>query len=617
MNTQNAGNRFAPGLMIRLATADLRHEWILNLCIVLALAAVIAPLLLIFGLKFGTIETLRLRLIEDPSKREVRLRTSLTHPPEWLRALARRPDVGFLVPMTRQIANDVPARLIGGANSVKLALLPTAPGDALLTEYKTPIPGLREAVLTGQAADALGVVVGNDLSLEVHASQGGEERLGTVKLRVVGVLDKRASGLNALFAPLPLLEAVEAFKDGLAVPEFGWQGTVPEAQPIFDGAVLLSQGPLTEEKQQQLLTNTGLGSIKKLDTPALQSIAGWTCAEDVSIYLLSNEQSPVGADTFQSLRDRLRGGNTEVFPWVRPLALAATADGRTHLKLRVTALSVTKEKAEVWKIQPLPEWVSDTPNTLRIMLPAEIPHVPSLRLSLGGADSSFELPVAVAPTRASKEGLALVPAQLAGVLRLAQTRPVRYDAKLQKVLLERRGYASFRLYARSIDDVESLGRYLESEGLSVFTETQRIHEVMELDRQLGRIFWLIAAVGVSGGLAALVASLYASIERKRRDLSILRLIGLSRWKLVRFPAYQSLLLVSGSFAVAMGLFGIIATTINTLFQSQLSDGESFCRIPIAHGVFAYSAALLFAAAATLAAAVQVSRAQPADALREE
>ena len=46
-------NRF----VLELALADLRHEWVLTLCMVLALAAVIAPLMLLMGLKYGTIAT--------------------------------------------------------------------------------------------------------------------------------------------------------------------------------------------------------------------------------------------------------------------------------------------------------------------------------------------------------------------------------------------------------------------------------------------------------------------------------------------------------------------------------------------------------------------------------
>ena len=53
-------------LAVRLATRDFGHDWRIALCQVLGLAAVLAPLLVLFGLRFGLIDTLAQRLIEDP-----------------------------------------------------------------------------------------------------------------------------------------------------------------------------------------------------------------------------------------------------------------------------------------------------------------------------------------------------------------------------------------------------------------------------------------------------------------------------------------------------------------------------------------------------------------------
>lgn len=65
-----------------LALADLRHEWLLNLCMVLALAAVLTPLLLLLGLKNGVVETMRERLVQDPIYRELKPQETLNLRPE-------------------------------------------------------------------------------------------------------------------------------------------------------------------------------------------------------------------------------------------------------------------------------------------------------------------------------------------------------------------------------------------------------------------------------------------------------------------------------------------------------------------------------------------------------
>ncbi|MCA1780171.1 MAG: hypothetical protein LC637_12565, partial [Xanthomonadaceae bacterium] len=46
------------GLVARLALRDYRHERIMSACFVLALSAVLLPLMVLFGLKFGIIGNL-------------------------------------------------------------------------------------------------------------------------------------------------------------------------------------------------------------------------------------------------------------------------------------------------------------------------------------------------------------------------------------------------------------------------------------------------------------------------------------------------------------------------------------------------------------------------------
>ena len=58
-------------LAARLAARDFGHDWRIVLCQVLGLTAVLAPLLVLFGMRFGLIDTLAQRLIEDPRNREI------------------------------------------------------------------------------------------------------------------------------------------------------------------------------------------------------------------------------------------------------------------------------------------------------------------------------------------------------------------------------------------------------------------------------------------------------------------------------------------------------------------------------------------------------------------
>ena len=94
--------RLVPGL----AMADLRHEWILTLCLVIAVAAVVAPLLILQGLKHGTVATLRDRLVQDPVFREVRPTQTREYAPQWLERLGIAARVRTVDPAQYQVRID-------------------------------------------------------------------------------------------------------------------------------------------------------------------------------------------------------------------------------------------------------------------------------------------------------------------------------------------------------------------------------------------------------------------------------------------------------------------------------------------------------------------------------
>ncbi|MAM77198.1 MAG: ABC transporter permease, partial [Tistrella sp.] len=56
-------------LPVRLAIQDMVADRRLSLCQILALAAVLAPLLVLFGLREGVIGTMADRLVRDPANR--------------------------------------------------------------------------------------------------------------------------------------------------------------------------------------------------------------------------------------------------------------------------------------------------------------------------------------------------------------------------------------------------------------------------------------------------------------------------------------------------------------------------------------------------------------------
>ena len=56
----------------KLAMRDYFYEWQISSCYILALATVLGPLLILFGLKFGIVGNMISQLVEEPRNREIR-----------------------------------------------------------------------------------------------------------------------------------------------------------------------------------------------------------------------------------------------------------------------------------------------------------------------------------------------------------------------------------------------------------------------------------------------------------------------------------------------------------------------------------------------------------------
>ena len=621
----NERSSVGAGFVMWLAWKDLRHEWILSLCLVMAITAVLGPLLVLFGLKFGSIDLLRNRLMEDPRNREIRPQVSTRYERSWFEDMAERPDVAFVVPMTRRISTAVHICLADSSdgrcqgNSVNVDLLPTGEGDPLLLENRGGTPSSDQGVLTQEAAAKLGVKVGDSILVSVKRIIQGRYQKAELQLQISAILDRRAGATKGLYVDLSVLEAVERYKDGSAVPEYGWSGRTSRAYAQMDGLVIWLTKPLSKLDQMLLKNNTGFSSIREMSTSKMRGQIGFTIGAEGSVYLLTTAKKAAGRESMEAVSSRLRGKNAIVIPWVRPIsAMFASSNGEPARHVSLVGLGYGAEVARRLQIDPVPPWNTLDPDDHKDWKRGFVGSQGGTkgRLKMFSAENTLEIDFTVQGTFSEQERV-YVPAELAGIGRLLDSRLVVYDADHHEFVLSRQGYASFRLYADSIDHVDGLRGDLETAGLSVVTQAERIRDVHELNYYLGLVFWLIAIASALGGTAILAASLYASTERKRRDLSVLRLVGVDRTSLLAFPLYQGVLLSLGGWLVALLFFTGLAWLINKLFSGMLREGEYLCIVHINH-IFVFTLVLAgIAVLSSLAAAWRITRMEPVEALRDE
>lgn len=397
------------GLLLRMALRDLLYDRKVALCIIFSLIAVIAPLLLLFGLKNGVVSQLRHDLLDDPRTREVRMTGNGNYDLPWLARLAQRPEVGFSIPLTRSLNTQADLVRDGRHFAANAEVIPTAKGDPLLSDVTIPQQDT-QVVLSASAARRLEVKTHDSFRLLVNRKLDGISQKAQVTLTVADVLDNARFTRPGVFVTLPLLVALENYRDGFQAPLLG----------VNDG-----------------------------------------------------EPSP-----------------------------------------------------------------------------------------------------------------------------------------------ERKSFSRARLYASSLDDVAPLARWLEENHIESVTQAAQIEAVRAIDRVLGIIFAVIAWISVSGCIASLIGAFIANIDRKRKDMAVLRLLGFRRRAVTVFIMIQALCLTGAAFTVGLVLYFLGSTLFNNLLGSSLPEQAFVCHLDKVHFVAALASVLVVALGVAGIGAARALKIEPAESLRE-
>ncbi|MDO9617512.1 MAG: FtsX-like permease family protein [Pseudomonas sp.] len=396
-------------LLVELAARDLWHDRKVSLCIVASLVAVIAPLLLLFGLKHGVVSQLNNELLSDPRNLEVRMLGNYNLAGDWFEQVRNQPGVGFVIPLTRSLNTTADLMRDNQHFVANAEVIPSASGDPLIGTLPAPATQ-QQVLLSASAASKLGVKSGDQMRLLVLRKLQGNNERGDYAVTVGGVLEHNLFTRPAVLVHLDLLVAMENFRDGYAVPQFG-----------FDSG-----------------------------TPA----------------------------------------------------------------------------------------------------------------------------------------------------------PVR----------ER--YARARIYAQGLDDVATIAARLEGERIESSTRAAEIESVKAISHVLGLIFAVIAWTAVIGCVASLIGAFLANIDRKRKDLALLRLLGFQRSAAGLYIMVQAALLTCLAFALGYGAYLIGSSVFNSALGNNLVGDGFVCKLENIHILLAFASALLLAILVAAVGGFRAIHIQPAESLRD-
>jgi len=182
--------------------------------------------------------------------------------------------------------------------------------------------------------------------------------------------------------------------------------------------------------------------------------------------------------------------------------------------------------------------------------------------------------------------------------------------------LQARAYASARLYARDLDQVEALAQAVETTGVSVRMRSQQIAVVRTLDHGLNWVAGIIVLLGMVGVACSIAVSQWLGVERRRREISVLRLIGLTRANALLMLLAEALVVAACAFILACILFLILSPLADTLIAAvEIIDGP-ICRLAPGQFLLLFIVTAIAGGLGALLGGARVLGIEPAECLRE-
>lgn len=174
-------------------------------------------------------------------------------------------------------------------------------------------------------------------------------------------------------------------------------------------------------------------------------------------------------------------------------------------------------------------------------------------------------------------------------------------------------FASFRLYARRLEDLAPLREALRAQGIETRPRAANAALLIGFRDNLGFLYGVIACLAAAGFWAAMAANLRGMVERQRQSFSLLALLGMGRGARRAIPLIQALLLVGGGIAVTLALVGLMVRAVNAAFAR--SSGERVAALGAGDVAAILALGLVIAVAASVWAVRAIDAIGPDQVLR--
>ncbi len=202
-------------MLFKLAVRHLLFERMMTICQIAALACLMAPLLLLFSLRFGILQELQNQLLNDPKVLALTLDTSYRLDATFFKQLEQRPEVGFLVPQITALNALIDLKFPGTV--ARVSVLPTKVGDPVV--LRSGIPYERdlahdEVLVSYDLAQVRELSPGDSVTMVVSRIQNGKRESVRTQLKIKGIVSERFVGDDTLLLNLDLVNAIDDYRNG-------------------------------------------------------------------------------------------------------------------------------------------------------------------------------------------------------------------------------------------------------------------------------------------------------------------------------------------------------------------------------------------------------------------
>ena len=273
------------------------------------MCSVIAPLLLLFSLRFGIITNLEENLKQDPSNLEIKFMSGYKLGDEFFESLKENPHVQFVLPLTRSLSVTTSV-FANGKLIDRIDAMPTAKNDPLvLRSGITQDLGLNEVFMSKSLAEDLKLKVGDSLKLKISRKLNDVNENSVQTFTLKGIIDSRYLQLRKILINFDTLVYMEDYRDGFNPPVFSDGSKLNQARDSFAKARLYVKTlddvePMSKMLRQSYSITDSSDQIEKLNK--ITSILNFVFTAIALVSVVGGLLAATGL-IFTNLKRRLQG----------------------------------------------------------------------------------------------------------------------------------------------------------------------------------------------------------------------------------------------------------------------------------------------------------------------